>query len=109
MKTTIHRTISPNKLITSSKCKNIKVTNNKYIIEEFEIYSNDVTNQIEKIIITKGEHPNCDPTTKIFCIPTCLKGDVLEDSTIEKIVNMIKIFNFESSYERPWYVFDYEK
>jgi hypothetical protein len=102
----INQDVIPNKLITSSRCNQIKITDDNYIIKEFEIHTNDKTNQIEMIKILNGKHPNCDPFTNVFCIPECLKRDVFNDQTLNKIVNMLMIFNFESAYYRPWYVFD---
>lgn len=98
----INKIISPDILIVNSKSRKIKIINKSYIIEQFEIHLNQKDNRIKKIYITKGEHPNCDPLTNEFCMPEYFKYLELNDNVLDKIINMLKIFNFESAYTRPW-------
>jgi len=97
----IEKTIVPNKLICNSILYNITILNSNYIINEFTIYTNEMK-KIEKIIINKGNHPNCDPKTKEFCFPDFIKDNVVNDETIQIIENMFKIFNFDSAFYQPW-------
>ena len=103
---TIKQKIIPEKLMTSNNFYRIKLTDNKYIIKEFEVYTNEKTKKIEKLTITKGKHPNCDQKTKDFCIPDFLKEKEFNSESLDFIINMLKIFNFKSSYIRPWFSFE---
>jgi hypothetical protein len=102
MRITIRKRIIPDKLICNSIFYLISLTNFSYIINEFIIYT-DENKRIEKIIITKGNHPNCDPENKEFCIPDFIKKiDKINNETLQIIENMFKIFNFDSAFYQPW-------
>jgi hypothetical protein len=102
----IKKKIIPEKLISNDKFFRIKLIDNKYITREFEIHLNNKTKKIEKLRITKGRHPNCDPKTKDFCMPEFLKEQQFNSESMDLIINMIKLFNFKSSYETPWNSFE---
>lgn len=99
--------VIPTKLIVNSNFYFIKLTNYSFIIDSFDIYTKD--DKIDKIIITEGNHPNCNPDDKTFCIPDYLKQLLLTDDNIKIIKNMLKIFNFDSAHYLPWTAFDYVK
>ena len=102
---TVKKKIIPEKLITNKEFYKIKITDNTYIVEEFIVHIDNKTKKIEKIRITKGRHPNCDPKTKDFCIPEFLKEKEFNSESLDIIINVIKLFYFDSSYEKPWYSF----
>ena len=97
--------IIPEKLILGDKLYKIKIVSKDYIIEDFDIYTND--NKIKKIKINKGKHPNCDPDTKIFCFPDEMTELVVTDELVAIVLNMFKVFNFNSCYYSPWDSFEY--
>lgn len=98
--------IYPDKLICDSKMYDILVTDDNYIIQDFDIYTEK--NVIKKIVITKGKHPNCSLKDGVFCIPDYLTSLELNQETIEIIKEMFKIYNFESAHYLPWDAFEYE-
>lgn len=106
MKYSFLKTIIPNKVINYDECKIITRVHSDYIIKEFEVYTNNETKKIEKIIITKGNHPNCDPKTKIHCIPELLKTLELNKFSLNLIIKMFKVFDFNSAYYKPWDLFE---
>jgi len=97
--------IFPDKLLYELKMFNIKIIDQKYIIKSFEIHT--VNNKVDKLIITNGKHPNCNPETFEFCIPHFFKTLDLNSDTIQLIKNMLKIFNFQNCYFQPWLAFEY--
>jgi hypothetical protein len=99
----IQKLIIPDKLICNSNFYKITITDSNYIIKGFEVYTK--SNKIEKIKLNE-KHPNCNPDTKEFCIPSFVKGMNFNDDSIQIITNMLKIFNFQSSYYNPWCVFE---
>lgn len=101
------RTVIPTKLIHNSTLRKIEVTNSKFIIEKFEIFTKD--KKIDTIVITEGKHPNCNPEDGVFCIPDYLKRLTLNHETLKIIIEMFKIFNFESAYYLPWGSIEYAK
>lgn len=107
MKKIFKQTIIPNKLICNSNLYNIKITDSKYIIEEFCVFTNE-NKKIEDIGIIKGLHPNCDLQTNLFCIPKYLKNYELNEKSIKIIFNILEIFNFDSAFFQPWNGFEYE-
>jgi len=106
MISTIKDEIIPSILKRGSSYYKIKIVDPDYIINEFKIHTNE-NKKIEKIIITKGKHPNCDPNNKIFCIPDFLKNQEIDDKTIIDITNMFLIWNFDNAYIKPWTCFKY--
>lgn len=108
MKKVFNQTIIPNKLICNSNLYSIKIIDPEFIIEEFCVFI-DEDNKIENIGIIKGLHPNCDLQTKFFCIPDYLKEYELNQETIKIIINIIEVFNFDSSFFQPWDCFEYEE
>jgi len=107
MISTIKDGIIPSILKRNSSYYRIEITDPEYIITEFEIHTNK-NKKIEKLIITKGNHPNCDPKTKIFCIPDFLKNQELDDRiTLSVIKDLFLIWNFDSAYSQPWTSFEY--
>ena len=107
MKYSIKKKIVPKKLIVDSNFHKIKVTNPELLIRSFDIYTDD-KNLIQKIIITKGKHPNCNLKDGVFCIPNYFTSLELNQETIEIIKEMFKIYNFESAHYLPWDAFEYE-
>jgi hypothetical protein len=93
--------IEPKKIICNQRCYNIEILNKKYIIKALNIYT-DKNNFISKIEIIDGEHPNCDPETKEFCIPENLKERKFDSIDFSLIEKMIGVFDFNSSFYMPW-------
>lgn len=97
-------TISPDKLIYDSNFYNIEITDFNYIINGFHIYTKK--NKIQNIKLNCS-HPNCNPKTKEFCIPDFIKDLEVTKESIQIIINMLKLFNFDNSYYQPWIAFKY--
>jgi len=97
-------TILPDKLIYDSNLYKIEITDPDYIINGFQVYTEK--NKIQKIKLN-CYHPNCNPKSKEFCIPDCVKNLELNKESIHLITNMLKLFNFDSSYYQPWISFNY--
>jgi hypothetical protein len=107
MKKIFIHSIIPNKLICNSSLYFIKIIDPKFIIEKFFVITNEY-DKIENVGIINGLHPNCDLKTKLFCIPEYLKEYELNENSIKIILNMLEIFNFDSSFFQPWDCFEYE-
>lgn len=108
MKYSFERKIIPKKLICNTSIYKIIITKPTFIIRNFDIYVNK-DEKIEKIIITNGKHPNCNPETKIMCLPDYIKDLEMNNQTLNMIICMIEIFNFNSAYYQPWSVFEYDR
>lgn len=104
-KHSFYEKIIPTKLIVNSNFYFIKILNYSFIIDSFDIYTKD--EKIDKIIITKGKHPNCNPIDQTFCIPSYLKNLSLTSDNIKIIKEMLKIFNFDNAHYVPWFAFEY--
>ena len=102
------KNIFPDKLICDLILYEITIIDNRFIIRDYDIYTTK-DNKIEKIVITKGLHPNCSKKSGSFCIPDFLKTFELNKDTIKIINEMFKIYNFESAYYLPWEAFEYIK
>jgi len=101
-----YKTVIPDKLICNSILRKIRIIDPEYYIENFIIYFKN--KKIDKIVISKGKHPNCDPKTRIFCIPEFFNNFELDDKSLDIIINMFKIFNFDSAFYQPWKSFEYD-
>lgn len=97
----------PNKLICNQDFYTISLVDEEYIIDEFVIYVRN--EKIERIVILKGKHPNCNPVNKEFCIPDEIKNMKFNKEALRLIENMFLTFNFNSAYFQPWAVFKIEK
>jgi len=106
MRKEFHNFIIPDKLICNSTLRKIRIIDPEFYIKNFIVYTKN--NKIDKIIISKGKHPNCDPKTKIFCIPLFLNTLELDNSSLDIIINMFKIFNFDSAFFQSWESFEYD-
>ena len=96
--------IFPDKLIYDHSFYKIKVTDPDYVINGFQVYTEE--NKIQKIKLNCS-HPNCNPNTKEFCIPDCVKNLEINEESLKTIISMLKLFNFDNSYYQPWISFDY--
>ncbi len=70
-----------------------------YIIREFDIIVEDM--KIKRVIL-KDKHPNCNPETNEFCLPTEFEGMNLNPSVIPLIEGLLKIYNLENCFYSPW-------
>jgi hypothetical protein len=105
-KYSFQKKIYPNKLICNETMYDVYVVDKRYIISEFDVIL-DKDKKIDKVIITKGKHPNCDPQTGEFCIPEYLRELQFTQKSFTMIKEMFKIFNFESAYYLPWSAIEY--
>lgn len=107
MKYSVKKKIIATKLIVDSNFHKIKIKNPELVINSFDVYT-DKNNKIEKIIITDGNHPNCNPKDRSFCIPDMLTHLEFNDETINLIESMLALFNFNSAYYLPWNGLEFE-
>lgn len=104
----IQTLIYPERLICNKKSYDIQINNNKFIIKEYEIITNN-EGTIKDIRILDGLHPNCNPSNNYFCLPSFIKKLKVTEETIFIIENMFKVFNFNSAFYLPWESIEYRK
>jgi hypothetical protein len=74
------------------------IKNFKINLERFKLHS----------LILSNPHPNCNPNTKIFCLPPDLLGKKIED--VRNILNyLISVYNMDSCYFSPWGLIKYKE
>jgi hypothetical protein len=106
LNTTIRTHISPRKLIFKNELYSITK-----LAEKFEIKNYIVKTVNEKIdmVIINNPHPNANPRTGEFCIPSSLRKHKLSDKTNSMIVSMLSCFNLDDCYFTPWDEIQYER
>ena len=100
----IDKEIIPNCLIYNRKFFNIFEINSDCIIRRYFVYT--VDDKIKKVIL-ESNHPNCDPTTGVFCIPNRLYNKKLTNEILDFIEKIFKTFNVDNCYRTLWNKFKY--
>lgn len=95
----IVKSLIPNKLIYKRVIYKIAELDKKYFIKKYNIKT--FKNKIYKLEL-KIPHPNCHPDTNEFCLPIHLIGEELDQKAYDKIENMLKTFNLDGCYFKPW-------
>ena len=91
--------IVPTILIYKRKIHKIEQIDKKYYIKEYKVKT--FKNKIFKLTLDVP-HPNCDPDTKEFCLPIHLIGEELNNEATYKIETMLRTFNLDGCYFKPW-------
>jgi len=89
----------PTILIYKRKVYKIEQIHKKYFIKKYKIST--FKNKIYKLVL-ETPHPNCHPETKEFCLPVHLIGEELNNKMNYTIETMLKTFNFDGCYFKPW-------
>jgi len=75
-----------------------------YIIKHYFVYTFD---QKIKNVELESFHPNCDPESKMFCLPKNMIGKKIDYKTLKKLEDVFRIFNLDDCYYAPWRKFIY--
>lgn len=103
----VEKKIVPNKCIIDNHVYKITRLNPEFIIETFDVIY-DKRNKIKSVLL-QNRHPNCNPNTNEFCIPTSFKGLDFNDHGLIFISRLLECFNLDHSYNTPWSDFDYNQ
>jgi len=96
----------PNKLIFKNEIHEILNLDSKFIIGGYKVKT--VDGKIDMITLS-CPHPNANPRTGEFCIPSNLRKLDLNSNTIKMIENMLCCFNLDDCYFTPWDEIEYRK
>lgn len=70
----------------------------EYIIQKYIIITHDGC--IDKVLFD-AKHPNCDPKTKEFCMPTYLRGVPVNYNSVALLEDSMKYYQFPLCYFQP--------
>lgn len=102
----VKKRIVPDRLIFKNCVMKITTIYKKFIVNKYRIqFTHD--NRVSRIFLDTV-HPNCDPRTKVFCIPEELKNGKFDIAIIPFTENLIRTFNLDDCYFQPWNEFEYE-
>lgn len=96
----------PHKLLYRNQIHEIIDIDPKFVISGFVIKT--VNDKIDQVLL-KNPHPNANPKTGDFCIPSSLREHELSKNTIKMIENMLCCFNLDDCYFTPWDEIKYQK
>lgn len=98
--------ISPRKLIFKNELYNITELSEKFEIKNYIVKT--VNGKIDMVILN-NPHPNANPRTGEFCIPSSLRKHELTENTKDMILSMLSCFNLDDCYFTPWDEIQYER
>lgn len=108
---TITTNIVPNKVYylkhNSPISSNITSVDEEFIIKQYK--AEMVRGKIKKILILDGNHPNVNPKTRQYCLPSVLKGIEYSQESLKKIEKSLKVFNLLNCYMVPYGYFQDDK
>jgi hypothetical protein len=61
------------------------------------------------MVILNNPHPNANPKTGEFCIPSYLRDYTINEKTLQFTENMLRCFNLDNCYFTPWSEIEYRK
>ena len=94
------KTIIPTKIIKDRQIIHIdRITDNSLIIRGYVVFSEKM--RLKKVVLD-GRHPNSNPKTKEFCIPSSLRDRTINSDLILHLERAIKTYNFDDCYFSPW-------
>jgi len=96
----------PKKLIFKNEIYEILNISPKFIINGYKVKT--VNGKID-IVTLPCPHPNANPRTGEFCIPSNLRDLDLNKNTIKMIESMLSCFNLDDCYFTPWDEIEYRK
>lgn len=78
---------------------------NNHIIKNYYVY---LFNKKLMSIFLPYFHPNCDPSTGVFCLPPNLLNLIFNKDIQEYIEKeVLPIYNYDNCYFKEWNIFDY--
>lgn len=80
----------------------------EFIIDEFVINLTK-ENKINEIIITKGNHPNCDQKTRKFNLPKNIKNKRFDENLLRYIINYMKTIRVHIVYNISSGIFEFNR
>ena len=96
----------PNKLIFRNEVYEIIDINRKFTIKGYVIKT--VDGKVDMVILN-NPHPNANPRTGEFCIPSYLRSYTLNEKTLQFIESMLRCFNLDNCYFTPWSEIEYRR
>lgn len=96
---TIERILVPNLLVYKKIPYKIEWVDKKYFIKKYSITT--YKNKLLKLTLDTP-HPNCHPTEHDFCLPENFIEMKIDDLNTKKLEILLKTFNLDNSYFRPW-------
>ena len=86
-------------LYNNKNFKIVKILDSDFKISECLIKINN--NNVDDIFVN-GYHPNCNPTTGQLCKSEIHGKPYIQNITLDKLINILNIYNLESCYFKPW-------
>jgi len=95
----IVKSLVPTVLVYKRRVYKISELDKKYYIKSYVVktFKNKIYN-----LELDVPHPNCHPETKEFCLPVHLIGEDLNSKSSYLIESMLKTFNLDGCYFKPW-------
>jgi hypothetical protein len=97
---------APSKLIFKNQIYQITDLHEKFIIKKYKIKT--VDNFIDTVSLY-NPHPNANPRTGEFCIPSNMRKLKLNKTVKAMIGIMLCNFNLDDCYFTPWNEIEYKK
>ena len=98
--------VRPRRMIYRWRQYKINSADDMFTISKYKIYV--TRNKVCKVSID-AKHPNYDDNKDEFCLPSCIKGRIINDNLIQLIEDILETFNLDNCYYNVWGKIKYSK
>ena len=102
-----YKPIVPDKMFFDNKKFVLTKVDPEFVIKIYDIFL-DRNNCVRKLSLL-SKHPNCDPKTKLFCLPNFVKENEFNEAVKCMIYYCLSTFNLENCYFMPWGNCEYQR